>query len=437
MKSKLISKENGEAKFEMEFSAEELEDAKIKVYQRNKDKYQVDGFRKGKAPRSIIEKKYGENTFADDAVQDLLNLHYGDTLKELDIEPIDMPRMEFSQLAKGEGFTATLTVETYPENEVKDYKGIEVAKEPYEVTDEDVDHEMGHLRKRNARMIDVDRAVKNGDFVTLDFKGFVDGKAFDGGEAEDYTLVVGSGTFIPGFEEQLIGLSAGDEKDVEVTFPEKYQAANLSGKDALFKCKIKDVKEEELPELDDEFAKDVSEFDTLEELKEDTRKHLEETRKQAAENRMKDEAIRNVAKKNELNVPEILITQEIDAMLKQYDQQFQQQGLSLQGFLETTNQSENDFRETLKKEAEERVRSQMVVRYITEHEELEVSDEDIQNELKKMADQFNLELEEVEKMADEETKNYIADDLKMKKAIDFVFENATLVEPEKEEEEDK
>ena len=280
MKTTFISKENNEVRFEMEFNGEEFEDAIIKVYKENKDKFQVDGFRKGKAPRSIIEKKYGEHIFEDDAVNDLFASGYVEAIAELGLEVINSPRAEFKDIKRDEGFKVTVTVEVYPVVDVHDYKGVEIEKVDGEVHDEDVDEAVRSLQKRNARMENVDRAVQRGDHIIFDFEGFIDGEAFEGGKAERYSLEVGSDTFIPGFEDQLVGLMADDEKDVEVTFPEDYQAEELAGKDAVFKCKVHEIKEEQLPELDDDFAKDVSEFDTLEELKKNETEKLVKSKKE-------------------------------------------------------------------------------------------------------------------------------------------------------------
>ena len=266
MKATFISKEQGDAKFKIVFTGAELEEAKIKVYQRSKDQFQIDGFRKGKAPRSIIEKKYGEHIFVDDAINDLLTVEYPKALKELDIEPIESPRIEFGKLEKNEDFEITITVAVYPEVEIKEYKGVEIEKISDEVTDEEVSEAIKGIQKKNARIVTVDREVKDGDHIVLDYKGFVGDEQFPGGTAESQDLIIGSGSFIPGFEEQLIGAKKEDEVEVKVTFPKEYHEPNLAGKEAVFKCIVHEVKEEQLPELDDEFAQDISEFDTLEEL---------------------------------------------------------------------------------------------------------------------------------------------------------------------------
>ena len=274
MKATLISKENNRAKFTMDFTAEEFEAAVVKAYQDSKDKFNIDGFRKGKAPRSIIEKHFGEGVFFEDAINNLFQTAYPEALNELDLEVIDSPQADFSEIGKGKPLTVTIDVAVYPVVEVKDYKGIEVEQVDPEVTEEDVDIDIEAMRKRNSRMVVADRPVENGDTVILDYAGFVGDEQFQGGTAENQELKIGSGMFIPGFEEQLIGVKAGESKDVVVTFPEEYQAKELAGKEATFKCTVHEVKFEELPELDDEFAKDVSEFDTLAELRDDATTRL-------------------------------------------------------------------------------------------------------------------------------------------------------------------
>ena len=265
MKATFISREKNDVKFTMEFTAEEFDNAQIKAYQQVKDQFQIDGFRKGKAPRSIIEKHYGEGVFFEEAIDELFREHYGKALAELELEVIDSPAAEFSKLAKGEGFTVTITVPCFPIVEVKDYKGVEIEKVEQEVKDEDVENEIKALQKRNARMILVERPAQEGDTVLLDYSGFVGDEQFEGGTAERQDLKLGSGMFIPGFEEQLIGATPGEKKDVVVTFPEEYHADSLAGKEAVFQCLVHEIKEEQIPELDDEFSKDVSEYDTLEE----------------------------------------------------------------------------------------------------------------------------------------------------------------------------
>lgn len=423
MKATLLAKENGDAKFTIEFTAEEFEAARVKAYQENKNQFTIDGFRKGKAPRSIIEKRYGD-VFAEDAINDMLADGYPNALDELDIEVIDQPRMEFGKIEKDAPFTVTVTVAVYPEVEVKDYKGIELEKVDAEVTDEDVNTEIENLRKRNARMVTVDREVKDGDHIILDYKGFVGDEQFEGGTAEGYPLVIGSGSFIPGFEDQLIGAKKDEEVEVKVTFPEEYHAEELAGKEAVFKCVVHEVKEEELPELDDEFAKDVSEYDTLEELKKETKEDLTKRKSAWAENQMKDKAVEIVCENNDIEIPAVMIDDEISQMIRELDMQLSQQGLSFQQYLQFLGKDMMAFREEVKDDAERRVKMRMVIRAIVDAEAIVATEEEIEKELELLGIQYGLETDKVKEMVGEKNLEYIGQDVKMKKAVDFIYENA-------------
>lgn len=425
MKATLLAKENGDAKFTIEFTAEEFEAARVKAYQENKNQFTIDGFRKGKAPRSIIEKRYGD-VFAEDAINDMLADGYPNALNELDIEVIDQPRMEFGKIEKDAPFTVTVTVAVYPEVEVKDYKGIELEKVDAEVTDEDVNTEIENLRKRNARMVTVDREVKDGDHIILDYKGFVGDEQFEGGTAEGYPLVIGSGSFIPGFEDQLIGAKKDEEVEVKVTFPEEYHAEELAGKEAVFKCVVHEVKEEELPELDDEFAKDVSEYDTLEELKKETKEDLTKRKSAWAENQMKDKAVEIVCENNDIEIPAVMIDDEISQMIRELDMQLSQQGLSFQQYLQFLGKDMMAFREEVKDDAERRVKMRMVIRAIVDAEAIVATEEEIEKELELLGIQYGLETDKVKEMVGEKNLEYIGQDVKMKKAVDFIYENAKV-----------
>lgn len=425
MKATLLAKENGDAKFTIEFTAEEFEAARVKAYQENKNQFTIDGFRKGKAPRSIIEKRYGD-VFAEDAINDMLADGYPNALDELDIEVIDQPRMEFGKIEKDAPFTVTVTVAVYPEVEVKDYKGIELEKVDAEVTDEDVNTEIENLRKRNARMVTVDREVKDGDHIILDYKGFVGDEQFEGGTAEGYPLVIGSGSFIPGFEDQLIGAKKDEEVEVKVTFPEVYHAEELAGKEAVFKCVVHEVKEEELPELDDEFAKDVSEYDTLEELKKETKEDLTKRKSAWAENQMKDKAVEIVCENNDIEIPAVMIDDEISQMIRELDMQLSQQGLSFQQYLQFLGKDMMAFREEVKDDAERRVKMRMVIRAIVDAEAIVATEEEIEKELELLGIQYGLETDKVKEMVGEKNLEYIGQDVKMKKAVDFIYENAKV-----------
>ncbi len=424
MKSTLISKEKNVAKFTMEFTAEEFENAIIEVYKAQKNRFTIDGFRKGKAPRSIIEKKYGEGVFFEDAINNLFSLRYPLAIDELDLEVIDSPKAEFSQIKKGEGFTITITVECYPEIEVKDYKGVEIEQVSAEVTDEDVENEIKSMARRNSRMITVDRPAKDGDMVLIDYEGWIGDEQFEGGTAERQPLKLGSGTFIPGFEEQLIGVSTGEDKDVTVTFPEDYHSKDLAGKEAVFKCKVHEIKEEELPEIDDDFVKDVSEFDTLDELRADTKEKLEKAAEARAESQMKNSVIEKVVEGNDIDVPDAMVESEIDSMMSEFDQQLRGQGMDLATYFKYLGREPKEFRDEVREEALKKVKTRMIVNGVAKQENFEVGDEEVSKEIEDMAKQYNLEADKIREMLGTQNMEMIASDIRMKKAIDFMYDNA-------------
>lgn len=426
MKATFISREKNDVKFTMEFTAEEFEAAQVKAYQANKDKFVVDGFRKGKAPRSIIEKRYGEGIFFEDAIDELFREHYGKALVELELEVIDSPAAEFSQIKKGEGFTATITVACFPIVEVKDYKGIEIEKVTQEVKDEDVENDLKQQQHRNARVVLVEREAKEGDTVLLDYSGFVGDEQFEGGTAERQELKLGSGMFIPGFEEQLVGVTPGEKKDVVVTFPEEYHAADLAGKEAVFHCLVHEIKEEQLPELDDEFAKDVSEFDTLDELKASIREKLEKYAEAASVSQMKDKAIEKLVASNEVEVPAVMVEDEMSRMAQELDQQLRYQGMSLSQYLEFVGKDMAAFRDELRPDAERQVKTRLLLMGIVEAEKIEVSAEELEEEIKVMAIQYNTNADEIKKMLGFENLTFLQKDIQIKKAIEFIYDNAVI-----------
>ncbi|CDA90287.1 trigger factor [Firmicutes bacterium CAG:238] len=426
MKATFISRDKNTVKFTMEFTAEEFEQAQIKAYQEAKNQFEIPGFRKGKAPRSIIEKHYGEGVFFEDAIDALFRQFYGNALADLDLEVIDSPAAEFSKIAKGEGFTVTITVECFPIVEVKDYKGVEVEKVVQEVKDEDVENELKAVQKRNARMILVERPAKEGDTVLFDYAGFVGDEQFEGGTAERQELVLGSGMFIPGFEEQLIGTTPGEKVDVKVTFPEEYHAEELAGKEAVFHCLVHEIKEEQLPELDDEFAKDVSEYDTLEELKNANRERLEAYAKTSAENQMKDAAILKVVEANDVEIPRAMVEDEIDRMIGELNQQLRYQGITIDKYLEFTGKSMADFREEVRPEAEKAVKTRIILMGIVEAEKIEVSAEEMEKELELMAAQYQMTADKIKEMIGVENLTFLQKDLQVRKAIDFIYDNAKI-----------
>ena len=425
MKAEFKSKEKNIATFTMEFSSGEFDAALDEAFKANRNRYPIDGFRKGKAPRKLIEAHYGAGVFFDDAVNALLSTNYGKTLDDLKIEAIAPPEIDLSDLDAGKAFTATIKVETYPEFEVKDYKGVKVKREEKKILKADVDKEMEILLKRNSRMEVVEGPAKNGDMVLMDFSGSVDGKKFDGGSAEHYPLKLGSNMFIPGFEEQLIGLSAGEEKDVEVTFPEDYGVEQLAGKPAVFSCKVHEVKREEMPTLDDEFAKDVSEFDTLAELKADTKKKLQEKAAEEADKKVKSDAMDEVMKNNDIDVPDIMVEDEIDMMIKEFDNNLKMQGMNLENYLKLVEGGMETFRSDISGDARNRVKNRMIIKKIAEQEDFAVTDAEIDEELESLGKQYNMELAKVKEVMGEQLDS-VKENIKFKKAVNFVSDNAAV-----------
>lgn len=432
MKTNLLSKEKNVAKFTMEFTAEEFEQACIDAYKATKDQFSIDGFRKGKAPKSIIEKHYGEGVFFEEAVNQLFQQNYLNAVQELDLDIIDSPAAEFSEIGKGKPMTITITVPVYPVVEVKDYMGVEAEQEKAQVSDESVQAEIDNMLKRNARMITVDRESKKGDTLIFDFKGFVDGEQFEGGTAERHELKLGSGMFIPGFEEQLEGLKAGDSKNVEVKFPENY-TEELAGKDATFECLVHEVKEEEIPELDDEFVKDVSEFDTVDELKEDIKKRQLENAKNMVMSRAKDAVVEKVYENNPVDVPDVMVEDEITRMIQEIGQQLSYQGLTVDNYLQYMGKDMSEMRNELREDAAKKVGTRIVLMSIIDKENIEVSEEEMEAELAKIAEAYKKDVEEIKNMIGIENLTYFQKDVQITKVIDMLYDNAKIkeVEPKK------
>lgn len=426
MKAKFIGKEKTDVKFEMEFTAEEFENAQIEVYKRDKEKYELDGFRKGKAPRTMIEKKYGEGVFMDDAINDLLGAEYSNALRELEIEPIDRPRMEFGKVAKGEGFTATITVETAPEIEVKDYTGVKIEDIKHEVTDEDVDKELETVRERNKRIVDVDRAAKEGDVANIDYAGFVGEEQFEGGTAEDQPLKLGSGQFIPGFEDQVIGAKAGDKVDVKVTFPEEYHSEQLAGQEAVFHVTVNKIQEEQMPEINDEFAQDVSEFENLKDYKKDIKEKLTEAANSRAEMEKKNAVLEKVFEANDVDIPDVMVEDTMDDMMNEFGQSLQQQGMDPQQYFQYIGKDPQEFRSEMKDDAHKRVKMRLLVKAVAQAEGFEASDEELDNELETMAKQYQMEAKQLKEMLGPDQMDMLKADIKNRKAVDYMFETAIV-----------
>ena len=434
MKATQVSKENGVVKFNIEFSAEEFKDALNKAYLANRGKFQIDGFRKSKAPRKIIESHYGHDVFWDEALNDLLEKNYYEAVKDMDLEVISQPSFESPEVKADEPVVLSGSVQIFPEIEVENYKGLEIEKVETVIGDKDVQEELERVQKSQARMeIVEDRKSENGDTVVIDFDGSVDGEAFSGGKADNYELKLGSGQFIPGFEEQLEGKEAGDEVDVEVTFPEDYHAEELAGKPALFKCKVHEIKKEILPEIDDELASDVSDFETLAEYKEDLKKKLQEKASETDLSVMKDRVLEQLYKMNEIEVPAVMINNEIENMLYDMNQSLSAQGLGLKQYLEWTGKTVDELREETKPDAEKRIRTRVLLKNVIRMENLEVAEEEIRELMEDFGKQYGMDVDQVKEMAGSETENYFREDAQTKKAIDWLFDNAKQVEAKTEE----
>ncbi|MDD2481495.1 MAG: trigger factor [Lutispora sp.] len=425
MSSKLEKLEKNVATLEITVSAEKLEEGIAKAYIKNAKKFNLPGFRKGKAPRKLIEKHYGEGIFFEDAINEVCPDAYDEAVKEHNLDPVDRPSIDIVDIESGKGIVFKAEVTVKPEVKLGQYNGIEVEKKEYNVTDEDIVKELEALRDKNARIIDVtDRAVKMGDDTTIDFKGFVDDKEFDGGTAENYKLEIGSGQFIPGFEEQLVGAVIGNEVEVNVGFPEDYRAEELAGKPALFKVTVKEIKEKELLPLDDEFAKDVSEFETLEELKEDIKKKKTEEVERMAKNEFEDSVIKKVVENAEVDIPQVMIDSQVDSMIKDFDYQLRYQGLDINSYMKYMNIGEEELKQSYKDMALDRVKTQLVIEAITKAENIEVQDEELQEEIEKTAKQYNQELDKFKKSLKDRDVEYIKDGVQVQKTIDFLVNNS-------------
>ena len=417
--------EKNMAKLTIEVAPEELEKAIEKAYQKNKKKISVPGFRKGKVPRQMIERMYGKEVFYEDAVNDLLPEAYAKALDECEEDIVSAPKIDVVQVEAGQPFIFTAEVALKPEVRLGKYKGVKVDKINTEVTDEEVDARIEEERQRNARNIVVeDRAVKDGDMTVLDFEGFVDGEAFEGGKGEDYSLTIGSGAFIPGFEEQLVGAEIGKETEVNVTFPEDYHAEELKGKAAVFKCTIKEIKEKELPELDDEFAGEVSEFETLAEYREDIRKNLAEKKEAEAKSQKEDAVIDAIINDSDMELPEPMIETQQRQMVDEFAQRIRMQGLTLEQYYQFTGSNYDMLFDQTKAQAEKRIKSRLVLEAVAEKENIVASEEDYTKEIERMAEMYQTEPDKVREMFNENGKKDLMADIAIQKAVEFVRDNA-------------
>lgn len=416
--------EGNMAKLTIEVSAEDFEAAVEKAYQKNRNKLNIPGFRKGKAPRKMIEQMYGKEIFFEDAANYAIPSAYAKAVDECTEEIVSQPKIDIEQAEAGKPFVFTAEVALKPEVTLGVYKGVEVEKTDASVTDEEVDAAIERERESSARTVSVeDRAVQDGDMTTLDFEGFVDGVAFEGGKGENYPLTIGSNTFIPGFEEQLIGAELDKEVEVNVTFPEDYQAQELAGKPAVFKCTIKEIKEKQLPDLDDEFASEVSEFETLAEYKESVKKDLEEKKAEEAKLEKEDKVVDAIIAAAKMDIPAAMLETQQRQMAEDFAQRIQMQGISIDQYFQITGLTRAAFLEQIKPQAQKRIQSRLVLEAVAKAENIGASDEEYNEEIKKMADAYQMDIEEINDMIGEFEKKSIREDICIRKAADFVVEN--------------
>lgn len=417
--------EGNMAKLTIEASAEDFEKAIEKAYQKNKSKLSIPGFRKGKVPRKMIEQMYGKEIFFEDAANIVIPSAYADAVDECTEEIVSQPTIDIVQAESGKPFIFTAEVALKPEVTLGKYKGIEIEKEDITVTDEEIDEAIDRERENNARTISVeDRAVQDGDMTMLDFEGFVDGASFEGGKGENYPLTIGSNTFIPGFEEQLIGAEIDKEVEVNVTFPEDYQEESLAGKPAVFKCVIREIKEKQLPELDDEFASEVSEFETLDEYREDVKKNLTQKKEEEAKNAKEEKVVDAIIEDAQMEIPEAMLSTQQRQMADDFAKRIQMQGISINQYFQFTGLTKEAFLEQLKPQAEQRIKSRLVLEAVAKAENFEVSEEEYTDEIKRMAEAYHMELDKLTEMLSSFEEKAIREDLCIKKALDFAVENA-------------
>ena len=425
--------EKNMAKLTIEVAAEEFEKAVQAAYMKNKNKITIPGFRKGKAPRVMIEKMYGAGIFFEDAANALIQREYPKAAEESGLDIVSYPEIDVVQVEKGKSFIFTAEVAVKPEVTLGEYKGLEVEVTPVEVTEEEVAAELKREQENNSRTIDVDdRAVAQGDMVTLDFEGFVDGVAFEGGKGTDYPLTIGSNSFIPGFEDQLVGAELNKEVEVNVTFPEDYHANDLAGKAAVFKCTVKAIKVKELPELDDEFAKDVSEFDTLAEYKADVEKKIRERKEGVAKREREDKAVDAVIANAQMDIPEAMIQNQIQQLMNDFVQRMQAQGLSIDQYYQFTGLDQAKIQEQMRPQALKRIQSRLVLEKVDEVENIQISDEKLEEELKTMADMYKMEVEKLKELMGDAEKEQMKKDIAVQEAVTLVAESAKVVEKKEE-----
>lgn len=425
MSVQVEKQEKNMAKLTIEVSAEEFEKALQEAYQKEKGRISLPGFRKGKVPRAMIERMYGVEVFYEEAANSLMNQEYPKAAKESGLDIVSRPTVDITQIKKGETFIFTAEVAVKPEVTLGTYKGVSVAKQDTTVTAEEVDEQINKERENNARTITVeDRPVADGDTAVIDYEGFVDGTAFEGGKGENYSLVIGSHSFIDTFEEQLIGKNAGDELEVKVTFPEEYHAADLAGKPAVFNVKINEIKSKELPELDDEFAQDVSEFDTLAEYKEDVEKKLKEKKEADAKRAKENEAIDAAVAEAKMEIPDAMIDTQVENMYNNFANRLMQQGLTLEQYMQFSGQTKEQLEEQMRPEAEKHIRTSLVLEQVAKEEKIEITEEELDEEIKKMADMYGMDVEKLKEYMSDDEKDSMKKDLAVGKAAELIGASA-------------
>ena len=417
--------EKNMVKLVIEASAEEFEAGLNAAYNKNKNKISVPGFRKGKAPRKMIEQLYGSQIFFEDAANEIIPDAYAEASKESGLDIVSQPKVSIEQLEAGKPFIFAAEVAVRPEVELGQYKGVEVTKSDAEVTDADVEEELKKVQDQNSRTVSVeDRAVKDGDMTVIDFEGFIDGEAFDGGKGENYPLTIGSHSFIDTFEEQMIGMNIGEEKELNVTFPEDYHAENLKGKPATFKVTVKEIKEKQLPELDDDFAQDVSDFDTLAEYKDDLKKKIAERKESEAKAKKESEAVEKVVEAAKMDIPQAMIDTQVNRMLEDFAMRLQQQGLSVEQYFQYTGMTADKIMEEMKPEAVKRIKNSLVLEAVAKAENIEVSEEEFEAELQKMADMYKMEIEKIKEFMQDAEAKQMKDDIAIQKAVELIVSSA-------------
>lgn len=420
--------ENNVASLEIKVSPEDFGKAMQRAYKKNVKRFNIPGFRKGKVPMKVIELHYGEGVFYEDAFDFVFPDAYRAAIEKNELEPVAQPDIDIETINKKDGLVIKAEVAVKPEVTLGEYKGIEVEKREINVTDEDVEKELEKMQNQNARLVTVeDRPVKEGDITIIDFKGYVDEEAFEGGEAQNYSLEIGSNQFIPGFEEQLVGAKREKQVKVEVTFPEDYHTEELAGKEAIFEVKVNEIKEKELPVLDDEFAKDVSEFDTLEELKEDIKKNMKEQQEHAIKHEVEDAIIEKIVENAQMIIPDAMIEEEVKRTLNQFDYQLRSQGITLKDYFKYTNIEEKQFKDSLKGDAKKKIEADLTLEKITEEEKVKATDEEMQQELEDMAKQYGQEVETLKETLNDSQMEYIKNTIKRRKCIAFLVENSKTV----------